>query len=119
MVPARAREAVRRLHASIMFFGGMPGGGSPFGGMPGMDGMPGGMPGGMGGGGSRGPVDTKALYETLEVDKKADQSAIKKAFRRLALKKHPDKGGDPGASPLRASPGLSRLPPRPPPPTQS
>jgi len=54
------------------------------------DGMPG-MPGGR----DREPVDTDTLYKTLGVDKKASDSDIKKAFRKLALKKHPDKGGDP------------------------
>ena len=68
-----------------MFFGG---GGIPFG-------MDGDMPGGMGGmGRSREPADTQALYDVLGVTKKATQSEIKKAFRKLALKKHPDKGGD-------------------------
>ena len=68
-----------------MFFGG---GGIPFG-------MDGDMPGGMGGmGRSREPADTQALYDVLGVTKKATQTEIKKAFRKLALKKHPDKGGD-------------------------
>ena len=30
-------------------------------------------------------------YKTLGVDRKADQAAIKKAYRKLALKYHPDK----------------------------
>jgi DnaJ family protein A protein 2 len=56
--------------------------------------------GGMGGGGpgrGRGPpanVDTTKLYETLGVDKKAEAKEIKKAYRKLAVKHHPDKGGD-------------------------
>eukprot|EP00536_Pseudo-nitzschia_multiseries_P005043 jgi/Psemu1/318547/estExt_fgenesh1_pm.C_910003 len=39
-------------------------------------------------------VDTSKLYETLEVEKDADQKAIKKAYRKMAIKHHPDKGGD-------------------------
>lgn len=33
------------------------------------------------------------LYDVLGVDKKADGSAIKRAFRRRAQKAHPDRGG--------------------------
>lgn len=54
-----------------------------------------------GGGGGRRPggraaanVDTTKLYETLGVEKSADEKAIKKAYRKLAVKHHPDKGGD-------------------------
>lgn len=56
----------------------------------------GGMPGGMGGMGRGGgeAVDTEKLYEVLGVDKKADEKEIKKAYRKLAVKHHPDKGGD-------------------------
>jgi len=71
-----------------MFFGGLP---------PGFDddGFPG-MPGGMGGRASRGgPPNTTKLYETLGVSKDDDEATIKKAYRKLAVKKHPDKGGDP------------------------
>lgn len=68
-----------------MFFGG-----SPFddmgGGHPGMGGM---------GGGPREPADTQALYDVLEVDKKATQTQIKKSYHAMARVEHPDKGGDP------------------------
>jgi len=40
-------------------------------------------------------VDTEKLYKILEVSKDATQDEIKKAFRKKALKEHPDKGGDP------------------------
>ena len=57
-----------------MFFGG-----DPFGG--------GEIPFGMGGRGPpRGEVDNSELYETLGVAKDADDSTIKKAYRKLALK---------------------------------
>jgi len=52
--------------------------------------------GGPRGGGRRAPanVDTTKLYETLGVAKSADVKEIKKAYRKLAVKHHPDKGGD-------------------------
>ena len=37
---------------------------------------------------------SKNYYETLGLDKKASKDDIKKAFRSLAQKHHPDKGGD-------------------------
>lgn len=39
-------------------------------------------------------TNKKDYYEVLGVDKKASKDEIKKAFRRLAHKHHPDKGGD-------------------------
>lgn len=45
----------------------------------------------------RGPpkeIDNTKLYKTLGVEKDATFDEIKKAFRKLALKEHPDRGGD-------------------------
>merc|ERR1711988_1269985 len=61
-----------------------------FGGFPGEDGFP----GGMGGGGRRRSVDNSKFYQVLGIEKDASQAEIKKAFRKLAMKHHPDKGGD-------------------------
>jgi len=39
-------------------------------------------------------VDTTKLYEALGLEKNAEDKEIKKAYRKLAVKHHPDKGGD-------------------------
>jgi DnaJ homolog subfamily A member 2 len=55
-----------------------------------------GMGGGHGGGRSqRREVDTTKLYKTLGINKDATEQEIKKAYRKLAITMHPDKGGDP------------------------
>ena len=73
-----------------MFFGGGPGG-FPFG--PGMDEDD--FPGMGGRGGPKKDVDTQKLYDVLGVPKDAEMAKIKTAYRKLAIKHHPDKGGDP------------------------
>merc|ERR1719182_1194793 len=40
-------------------------------------------------------VDTTKFYKLLGVDKNANAADIKKAYRKLAVQHHPDKGGDP------------------------
>jgi len=54
--------------------------------------MEGGFPGKGGGRGK--PADTTKFYKLLEVSKDASTAEIKKAYRKLAVKHHPDKGGD-------------------------
>jgi DnaJ family protein A protein 2 len=73
-----------------MQFGGIPfeqfmGGG--MGGMPGMGGHPGMQR-------QSKPVDTSEYYDLLGVSKNATETEIKKAFRKKAMKEHPDRGGD-------------------------
>ena len=74
-----------------MFFGG----GGDFDPFAHMHGHGGGHGGGGRGRGSQGPVDNEGFYKLLGVAKDADEAEIKKAFRKGALKLHPDKGGDP------------------------
>lgn len=50
--------------------------------------------GARGGGKQKKEVDNEKFYKLLEVDKSATMDQIKKSFRKLALKHHPDKGGD-------------------------
>lgn len=71
-----------------MFFGG---GGFPFGGFEDDEDS---FPGPRGGGGPKKDVDTTKLYEILGVEKDATFDQIKKSYRKLAIKHHPDKGGD-------------------------
>src|SRR5450759_991791 len=44
---------------------------------------------------------TRCYYETLEVDRNADESKLKAAFRKLAMKWHPDKNPGDASSEIR------------------
>jgi DnaJ family protein A protein 2 len=50
--------------------------------------------GGMGGARRQASVDNDEYYETLGVKKDCSISDIKKAYKKLAMKHHPDRGGD-------------------------
>ena len=53
--------------------------------------------GGMGGppGKAQKEIDNTKYYTLLACKKDATTDEIKKSFRKIALKEHPDKGGDP------------------------
>jgi DnaJ homolog subfamily A member 2 len=40
-------------------------------------------------------IDNTKYYTLLGIKKDATQQEVKKAFMKIALKEHPDKGGDP------------------------
>jgi DnaJ family protein A protein 2 len=70
------------------------GGGFPFGfGGGDDDDFGGGFSGGPRGGASNKPVENSKLYEIMEVDKNATQDEIRRSYKKLAIKKHPDRGG--------------------------
>ena len=39
-------------------------------------------------------IPTHDLYKVLEIDENASEDEIKKSYRSLSLKHHPDRGGD-------------------------
>ena len=52
--------------------------------------------GGRGGrGGPKKEIDNTKYYTLLNCTKESTQDEVKKNFRKIAIKEHPDKGGDP------------------------
>ena len=47
------------------------------------------------GGKEKKPIDNTKYYTLLNSTKDSTQDEVKKNFRKIALKEHPDKGGDP------------------------
>ena len=45
-------------------------------------------------------INNKKFYELLGADSTASESEIRRAFRKKAIKEHPDKGGDPEKVPV-------------------
>jgi molecular chaperone DnaJ len=50
------------------------------------------------------PMSTARLYDVLGVDKGADDATLKSAFRKMAMKYHPDRNpDDPDAEAIQGS----------------
>ena len=55
-------------------------------------------------------MDKRDYYEVLGIARDASHEAVKKAFRKLALKYHPDKSkGDPEKEEIIDNPAATRL----------